>query len=908
MRDLINFRFLILLAIILGCVQQIRATHNRAGEITYEQIDELTIRATITTYTKTSSFAADRDSVEMFWGDGTSEFVARSNGQGEALANDIKVNFYIKVHSYPSRGTYTMGMVDPNRVAGILNIDFPNSVNITFYIETTFTLLNTQFQGSNSSVVLLQPPIDLACVGEVFVHNPNAYDPDGDSISYEFAVPFQDAGLEVPNYLFPDELGPGPDNILTLNPLTGEIRWESPQTQGEVNLTIRINEYREGELINSLVRDMQVSVGACVGDPTPPTVEVPEEICVIAGDLIDIDILGDDIDEDDRIIMSATGGPFELDNSPAVFDAPETYLSPVLNLNFRWQTNCNHTSREYYQIVFKAVDNSRDGQGQVQGLATLKTLRIKVVAPPPENPSANVLDRAIELEWDSPYRCAVTENNFFRGFTIWRRNNSQQVPFDTCQGGLEGYGYEKIIFLTNEVRGDRYFVRDNSAERGQIYCYRIIAEFAKISASGNPFNIVESIRSDEVCVEFLQDRPLITKVSVLSTDQNSGSIEIYWVPPVAADLDTVANPGPYRHSLTRSDDSGSFIEIASYAFTGFGDIIDTIYIDENLNTFDQSYTYKMEFFASGISEVFSSSPEASSVFLDLVGSDDLVRLSWRENVPWSNFEYVIFRQNIAGDFDSISTTMSSSYTDLDVVNGVESCYKVMSNGRYGVKRVPGILTNFSQEACAFPLDSVAPCTATLRVTNFCDQQISPGVVNEFVNNLTWTFSGCSDESDITDFNIYFAEFENSSFELISTLSGVERSFSHSPNAGIAGCYVITSSDAVGNESNFSNQICLDNCPLYELPNTFTPNADGANDIFTPRINRFIAMIDMEVYNKWGQVVFETSNPSIDWDGTNMNGKELAEGSYYYTARIFESRLTGNFEQERVRTGYINLIR
>ena len=41
------------------------ATHNRAGEITYVQTGDLTIRATVTTYTKASSIAADRDSVEI---------------------------------------------------------------------------------------------------------------------------------------------------------------------------------------------------------------------------------------------------------------------------------------------------------------------------------------------------------------------------------------------------------------------------------------------------------------------------------------------------------------------------------------------------------------------------------------------------------------------------------------------------------------------------------------------------------------------------------------------------------------------------------------------------------------------------------------------------------------------------
>jgi len=236
------------------------STHNRAGEITYEQIDDLTIRATITTFTRTSSFSADRDTLTIFWGDGDSTVISRVNGNGEELPNDIKRNEYVGEHTYSTRGTFKLSVIDPNRIAGILNIDFPNSVNITFYLETTFTLLEPRFQGRNNSVVLLQPPIDFACPGEVFVYNPNAFDPDGDSLSYELITPFSSEGLEVPNYVLPDQISPGDDNQVFLDPTSGEFRWDSPQALGEYNITYRINEWRGGNLINSLVRDMQILV------------------------------------------------------------------------------------------------------------------------------------------------------------------------------------------------------------------------------------------------------------------------------------------------------------------------------------------------------------------------------------------------------------------------------------------------------------------------------------------------------------------------------------------------------------------------------------------------------------------------------------------------------------------------
>ncbi|MDX1409552.1 MAG: gliding motility-associated C-terminal domain-containing protein, partial [Saprospiraceae bacterium] len=144
-------RYLLSLLTAICVCGVLNATHNRAGEITYQQIGDLTIRAVITTYTKTSSVPADRDTLELFWGDGTSTMVARSNGNGMPLPNDIKINYYIAEHTYPGRATYTLSMMDPNRIGGILNVNPPNSDGVPFYLETTFTFLNTQFQGYNNS-------------------------------------------------------------------------------------------------------------------------------------------------------------------------------------------------------------------------------------------------------------------------------------------------------------------------------------------------------------------------------------------------------------------------------------------------------------------------------------------------------------------------------------------------------------------------------------------------------------------------------------------------------------------------------------------------------------------------------------------------------------------------------------
>ena len=81
-------------------------------------------------------------------------------------------------------------------------------------------------------------------------------------------------------------------------------------------------------------------------------------------------------------------------------------------------------------------------------------------------------------------------------------------------------------------------------------------------------------------------------------------------------------------------------------------------------------------------------------------------------------------------------------------------------------------------------------------------------------------------------------------------------------------------------------------PLDEnrINNLFTPNGDGAND--TWMINGLDAVVDVSVYNRWGNLVYEQKNYQNNWDGTN-EGEPLPDGTYYYQVTIGgQSELTG----------------
>ena len=90
-----------------------------------------------------------------------------------------------------------------------------------------------------------------------------------------------------------------------------------------------------------------------------------------------------------------------------------------------------------------------------------------------------------------------------------------------------------------------------------------------------------------------------------------------------------------------------------------------------------------------------------------------------------------------------------------------------------------------------------------------------------------------------------------------------------------------------------------------IPNVFTPNGDGANDYFFPRdlLAAGLTYFRMQVFNRWGQVVFETSRISgRGWDG-RLNGTEQPQGVYIYLVEV--SYANGTSEKYR---GNVTLIR
>ena len=80
----------------------------------------------------------------------------------------------------------------------------------------------------------------------------------------------------------------------------------------------------------------------------------------------------------------------------------------------------------------------------------------------------------------------------------------------------------------------------------------------------------------------------------------------------------------------------------------------------------------------------------------------------------------------------------------------------------------------------------------------------------------------------------------------------------------------------------SIHVSFDDCgSCLHVPNAFTPNNDGLNDLFLPAINCEFTAYDFKVFNRWGEVVFFTSDPNTGWNGQNGN-KPAEMGTYVWT--------------------------
>ncbi|MBL3656397.1 T9SS type B sorting domain-containing protein [Fulvivirga sediminis] len=932
----------------MSFTNEVQATHLRAGEIIVRRIscDANKYEITIIVYTDTGSDVRFGEGLLDF-GDGTEPLPLPQidNTSRGDLGKDVGTASFTTVHTYSSAGRFKIGYVEANRNEGVLNIN--NSVNTTFYVETEIFI--DPFVGCNNSPVLLIPPIDRACPGVAFYHNPGAYDPDGDSLSYELVTPKMSLGTNVNGYEHPNDRQfynsysnanedmDGPPDF-EIDPLTGELTWDSPGAIGEYNIAFVVREWRfiAGEWVQMgfVTRDMQIIVEDCENER--PELIIPEDICVEAGESVEEAIIGTDPDGDQVKIEAAS----LVFSKGATLEPDSVFRNSPLTADFKWQTSCEDISLTPYKVTFKISDNPPNGPS----LVSFATWNITVVGPAPVLVAANQENQSIVLDWDA-YTCKNADQ-----IQVWRRVDSNPYEPDDCETGIrEEAGYQ----LLTEVDANSVSYRDSDLSPGAKYCYRLVATFP------SPYG-GESIVSNEICSEpTLATEPVITRVSVDVTDQADGRITLEWREPF--DLGTLTAPLFYRiyRSEGQTGSANRVMLVDKFKVDSTDPILST-YKDSLLNTTDLSYNYEVVLL-DGDDEIPSAgtATKASSVRLTPVPQLKKIRLEWEAVVPWSNSivnppedsKHLIYRGEEGAKeddlvlIDEVDVTQfgyvyidSGQYDNTELRDDRIYCYRIMTKGTYGNPDIYSPLLNYSQIVCAQPSDTVPPCKPSVTISQPDCNSNSCGFT-DFENVLTWDvgFEGSCESGDVAYYEVYYAESTEAEFEIIANVETA--SFTHRGLDSYKGCYKVRAVDRSGNMSEFSESFCIDNCPHYELPNLLTPNNDNCNDLFSAygqegnmqdengqiisqcgevldptKCARFVESVDFTVFNRWGKKVYHYKGKSgsengiyINWDGRDETGANLSSGVYYYQADVtFDVVDPSNAKQQF--KGWIHIMR
>jgi gliding motility-associated-like protein len=934
-----RFRLLIL---ILFVAATSFATHNRAGYISYTRVGTTgyTYNFKIYTYTNPSSYPADRcDETLIFTNilSGKNIYVScpRINnnpydllgpqlancpqspafpgqGEGEILVSPygnyggVKLNIYAGTYTFNGPSTYVFGMVDPNLDANVNNIgQGSGSQNVAFALLDTLSINN--FLNYNNSPLVSNPPIDNACYHRQFCYNPGMLDPDNDSLSYsliQFVTGDTTGGFtNAPGSFIPPDI--------KVDPVTGDLCWNSPwtnQQHGEYDIDMLIKEYRRNPVdgsmyqIGSTIFAIQLYVVDCT---TPPiTLTASANTCVEAGSIMHpINATATDPSPAGSLHISATGVAISASNIGVNAVFPSNSGSTSVSSALTWAPSCQAVHLNPYYVTIKANDDNPNPN------ATYTTVVVQVVSPPVQNLTAVVTGDSVRLTWLPPTGCANNTTNPITQYLVYRINDCVQYSPPLCKTGVPANsGYQVIGTSTASP-----FYDTNNGQGlppGNSYSYIVIAKYADGSLSMAPTYSVNNM-----CVNLHLGVPILTNVSVDTTDNIKGKIFIKWHKPltIGVNFDTTltGNTGPYYFALQRKQYAVStgiftpyttiYTTSAKPKFYQLSTLADTTFTDTLLDTQNKQYYYKVLFYADTNKYKGAGAP-ASSIFVKAAGHDKKVVLNWTSQTPWQDTLYYIFRQNYNNNgYTFVGSTHHTTDTVKNLTNGYNYCFKIQSIGTYNNVHILSPDSNFSQKACAMPIDDSPPCQPALTIVGDCDAA---------VNKLTWPNPNrACNINDVVKYYIYYTPWQDSTLTKIdSVLSVNDTTYITNVNTqSIAGCYVVVAVDSAGNQSPLNNESCTDNCPEYELPNIFTPNGDNTNDSYVPVKNRFIRSVDFTLYNRWGEIVYENTDPKLGWDGKSKQMKQsVPDGVYFYTCTVNEIHYYGI--KERKLKGFIQLIK
>ena len=340
-----------------------------------------------------------------------------------------------------------------------------DNINLTDMMGQAYhtTIPPTDFQ--HSSPDFEADPIPYVCRGVMTSLDNEAFDPDGDSLSYHFNRPFHGGSEAFPNPTPPITLSLPVDEVIysqghsvnqpfgsggeaNLFETTGLTQVEAPQT-GFYAISVEVRSYRNGQYLSSVYRDLQIIVIDCPDNPVPE-IQAPlengqakEQFFIEAGETLDFDIQIDD-PGNNNMDFSFFGEVFGDIGSVAPPHASLEEQTDVsfINSNFVWESSCDQAREAPYTFTIEAKDDGCPPQTLIHNYEIF-------VEPPPEPENLSGPEEV----------CQFGEDDF--SYTVDKGNEDNEAIWEVEGGVITEENDNEITVRWEDTEGTVTYQEEN---------------------------------------------------------------------------------------------------------------------------------------------------------------------------------------------------------------------------------------------------------------------------------------------------------------------------------------------------------------------------------------------------------------------------------------------------------------
>ena len=833
----------------------------------------------------------------------------------------------------PSSGGYHIVYQRCCRNATIINIINPSEVGATY---------STHIPGSavaacNSSPYFEDFPPIVICANEALVFDHSAIDPDGDVLVYELCSPFSGAS----------DLDPQPSPPLFI-PFIGTVNWRAsysannplaaspplsidaqtgiltgtPNLQGQFVVGVCVKEYRNGNLIGETKRDFQFNVTPCLSDVKAiiPVIDTTGATATSTAGIFTIECQGFSVRFVNNSINGSTyawdfGDPTTSNDKSALFEPSYTYPdsgSYIATLIVNPGFNCADTTSVIVRIYPKFTadfsfipacsnepvnftDQSTTDYGVVEswtwnlGDGSMQSLKN------PQHLYAAGGTYTVTLHSTTDKGCSDIQTKSVVVYPVPDVYFSYTPP---CINTPVIFSDETV--LNSGSIGVRYWDLDNNVTAN-------LPTVTNIYTSLGTYNISLIVTSDFGCKDSLKQTILVNPLPVVTTRADTiicfGDQVKMW-----ADGGIMYNWSP----VDGLDDPATAAPLASPAVTTHYTVTvtdgnlcqETGNVSIGVNPLPPTTAGKDTFICLGDTLQLSGSGGVSFTWSPGFGMSDST-LSNPSVSPSESTTYILTSvsnegcSNTDDIFIEVQRPIEVSMEEDNSICRHDTILLSASGGKYYEWSPASALSG--NQSNIFPVKPDQTTIYRVIISNDCF--IDSGFTMVTVHDLPIAYAGEDDSIYRDEFSILEASGGIDYFW--DPVEGLEDPFSPITRASPFNTthYQLTVLNEYGCLDKDTVTIFVEAVNLILVPSAFTPNNDGKNDFF--RIIRHLnidRLITFKVFNRWGRVVFETTNINLGWDG-NYKGQPLPVSTFTYLIQAI------NRDQEIIeKTGSVTLIR